>query len=190
MNTYRPYLNYSGAQLVELFEKDIDILNQLIRIKDELQFRKTSKASSLRIKVLARIKELEQNLNNGEKERIYPCSTCNKKLRLPIRTEKQRMICPNCKSFYLFFFDEHGNLILEKEYKETPEEEENPYTTLGISEDASFEEIKRIYKLRMKEYHPDKVENLGRKLRELAETEAKRINQAYDHLMDKFKGNG
>jgi DnaJ-domain-containing protein 1 len=38
----------------------------------------------------------------------------------------------------------------------------------------------------MAEYHPDKVANLGSKLRELAEEEAKKINAAYEFFRTKY----
>ena len=53
--------------------------------------------------------------------------------------------------------------------------------------DASEQEIKEAYRNKMKEYHPDKVANLGAKLRNLAEEESKEINRAYEDLL-KRKG--
>jgi hypothetical protein len=51
---------------------------------------------------------------------------------------------------------------------------------LGVGADASIDEIKTAWKTRMKEYHPDRVQTLGPKLRELAEAETKRLNEAYE----------
>ena len=44
------------------------------------------------------------------------------------------------------------------------------------------EEIKRAYRKQSKLYHPDKVSQLGRDLREMAENKTKDINRAYDML--------
>jgi DnaJ-class molecular chaperone len=57
--------------------------------------------------------------------------------------------------------------------------------TLGISEDATEDEIKDAYRHRMQQYHPDKVANLGTKLRDLAEEESKEINRAYEELLSR-----
>jgi DnaJ-class molecular chaperone len=56
------------------------------------------------------------------------------------------------------------------------------YDTLGVNAGARPDEIRLAYKRKMAEYHPDKVMSLGEKIRDAAEQEAKRINQAYDYL--------
>jgi DnaJ-domain-containing protein 1 len=56
------------------------------------------------------------------------------------------------------------------------------YTILGVRRGDSFDEIRRAYRDRMKEYHPDKVAGLGAELRELAERKAKEINMAFEEL--------
>ena len=56
------------------------------------------------------------------------------------------------------------------------------YAILGVSRSASQDDIKAAYRLRMKEYHPDKVAHLGPELRALAERKAKEINEAYETL--------
>ncbi len=50
---------------------------------------------------------------------------------------------------------------------------------LGVPADASLADIRRAYQLRIAEYHPDRVVNLGAELRELAERKSQAINAAY-----------
>lgn len=57
----------------------------------------------------------------------------------------------------------------------------NPYEVLGVSENASEEEIKKAYKELVKKYHPDKYQN--NPLADLAEEKLQEINEAYDILM-------
>lgn len=57
----------------------------------------------------------------------------------------------------------------------------NPYKTLGLSEGASKEEIKKAYKRLVKKYHPDKYAN--NPLSDLAEEKLEEINKAYNYLM-------
>ena len=53
---------------------------------------------------------------------------------------------------------------------------------LGISQTAGIEEIKSAYKQKIKEYHPDRVANLGDELKELAGKKTQEINGAYNFL--------
>ena len=58
------------------------------------------------------------------------------------------------------------------------------YTDLGVSRDATSEEIKRAYRKLMSENHPDKLaaKGLPASMREIAEERAREINAAYDLL--------
>jgi len=56
------------------------------------------------------------------------------------------------------------------------------YAVLGVSPDASSEEIKKAYKSACKKYHPDKVQHLGAEFRNVAEDKIKKINEAYSAL--------
>lgn len=57
---------------------------------------------------------------------------------------------------------------------------------LGLSGRVTFADIKSHYRERMREYHPDKVAALGPKLQELAESETKKINAAYEFFTAKY----
>lgn len=60
---------------------------------------------------------------------------------------------------------------------------QNPYAVLEIEPGASQEEIKAAYRRLAVQYHPDKVQHLGKDLQELAATRFKEIQQAYDFLV-------
>lgn len=59
---------------------------------------------------------------------------------------------------------------------------ERAYEILGLSSNASDEEIRAAYLKKIKEYHPDKVQNLGEEIRILAEKKTSEINQAYEYI--------
>lgn len=66
----------------------------------------------------------------------------------------------------------------------------NPYSVLGITKDASKEEIKKAYRKKAKEYHPDLHPNDPKAAEKMNE-----INEAYDMLCNPEKyqrqaGNG
>jgi len=66
-----------------------------------------------------------------------------------------------------------------------PEEEaeSDPYETLGIQPGASKGEIKAAYKKLAAQYHPDKVQHLGKEFQELAHNKFVAIQKAYDALV-------
>jgi molecular chaperone DnaJ len=64
----------------------------------------------------------------------------------------------------------------------------DPYSVLGVSSDASDEELKRAYRELARKYHPDNYQN--NPLSELAEEKMKEINEAYDAITKMRSGNG
>ena len=56
----------------------------------------------------------------------------------------------------------------------------DPYQILGVSRDASDEEIKKAYREMVKKYHPDNYANTP--MAEIAEEKMKEINDAYDRI--------
>jgi len=72
-------------------------------------------------------------------------------------------------------FDEHESFE-DEEYQEEPNEPW--YEVLGVSPDATQDEITSAYREKIKQYHPDRVSGLGEKLKALAESETQRLNAA------------
>lgn len=60
----------------------------------------------------------------------------------------------------------------------------NFYQLLELPDFASADEVKKAYRARSLQYHPDRVSALGPKLKALAESEMAVINQAYEQLGD------
>jgi curved DNA-binding protein CbpA len=58
------------------------------------------------------------------------------------------------------------------------------YERLEIDPGASAEEIKHAFRQQIARYHPDKVQHLGRELRELAATRTAELTEAYRVLSD------
>ena len=57
----------------------------------------------------------------------------------------------------------------------------NPYDVLGVSPNASDDEIKRVYRDLTRKYHPDA--NVNNPLADLAEEKFKEVQEAYDIIM-------
>jgi DnaJ-domain-containing protein 1 len=61
--------------------------------------------------------------------------------------------------------------------------EEDPYKILGVQYGSSKQEIKAAYKRLAVQYHPDRVQHLGKEFQELAHKRFVAIQKAYDALM-------
>jgi hypothetical protein len=64
----------------------------------------------------------------------------------------------------------------------------NPYQVLGVSPDASDEEIKKVYRDLARKYHPDKYRDSD--LADLASEKMKEINAAYEEIQKMRAGKG
>jgi len=60
------------------------------------------------------------------------------------------------------------------------------YATLGVSPDASFDEVKSAYRKKVTEYHPDKViaKGMPDEFVQFAETRFREIQEAYEAIRD------
>jgi DnaJ-class molecular chaperone len=58
----------------------------------------------------------------------------------------------------------------------------DPYEVLGVDRGEGFEEIRRRYKEKLLQYHPDRVLHLGREFQEMAERKAKEITEAFQKI--------
>ena len=64
----------------------------------------------------------------------------------------------------------------------------NPYEILGVSYDATDEEIKKAYRALSRKYHPDA--NVGNPNKDAYEEKFKEVQQAYKTIMDQRQGKG
>jgi len=56
----------------------------------------------------------------------------------------------------------------------------NWFRILDVGEHASREQIRAAYKRKISQYHPDKVNQMGQEIRELAGRKSQQINAAYE----------
>ena len=62
----------------------------------------------------------------------------------------------------------------------------NPYEVLGVSRNASIDEIKKAYRELSRKYHPDSY--VGNPLSSLAEEKFEQVQEAYDAIMKEKNG--
>ena len=58
---------------------------------------------------------------------------------------------------------------------------------LGIQGKVTGEQIKKAYRRRIAEYHPDKVQNMAPEIRKLAEQRTAELTEAYAYLKEKHR---
>ena len=63
----------------------------------------------------------------------------------------------------------------------------DPYKVLGVSRDASEDEIKQAYRKLAKKYHPDQYED--NPLKDVAAEKMEEVNAAYDEIISQRRGN-
>jgi DnaJ domain len=63
--------------------------------------------------------------------------------------------------------------------KDNAESDDDWIRILGVSQSATIEEVKKAYKMLIKQNHPDRVQGMSQPFKKLAEVETKKINAAY-----------
>ncbi len=69
----------------------------------------------------------------------------------------------------------------------SPPKTEDPYKVLGVHSGQPLIEIQRKYREELLQYHPDRVQHLGRELQELAEQKTKDLNQAFQRILQEHR---
>jgi hypothetical protein len=64
----------------------------------------------------------------------------------------------------------------------------DPYSILEVNRGEDLEEIRRRYKEKLLQYHPDRVQHLGKEFQDMAERRTKEITEAYQHILKEMEG--
>lgn len=116
------------------------------------------------------------------------CPACDKELLVPNPVPKGDAVCVKCRQRFRIKSDHFGNLQVllvtpsVPNNFSLPKNEKEAREVLSLLTDSGATMIRQAYKAKMRDYHPDKVNNLGKKIKNLAELESKRINRAYELL--------
>lgn len=68
----------------------------------------------------------------------------------------------------------------DRGHKANPSDETTWFQVLGIAPTATVDEIKSAYRAKVRQYHPDRVADLGVELRNIADKKMKELNAAYE----------
>lgn len=125
------------------------------------------------------------------RQRTIFCPVCSQQIRFNLPLSGNHAQCRKCTARFKLDVDANHNVYITEIKPPEPEQEpginsiEACFAILDISDDALPMDIRAAYKKRISEYHPDKVELLGGKIKQLAEEETRLINQAYAMLEER-----
>ena len=111
--------------------------------------------------------------NNGKSPLYYVGESLNEEI---IRTLFEQKMHSDTKRQSKDYQANRNNKQQYRNNATRPSYRGNAYAALGVSNDASSEEIKRAYRALAKQFHPDKNNNKA------AEEKFKEINNAYEYL--------
>lgn len=122
----------------------------------------------------------------------FRCGECRRKFRLRNLHGGARFDCPLCGAAYRTWADASGHVQVEPCGPDAPADLSpltvrplGSHAVLGVSPDASPDEIKQAYRRLMKEHHPDRVAGMNPASQAQAEERSKEINHAYAQLLGK-----
>lgn len=64
----------------------------------------------------------------------------------------------------------------------------DPYSILEVNRGEDLEEIRSRYKEKLLQYHPDRVQHLGKEFQDMAERRTKEITEAYQRILKERGG--
>ncbi len=132
--------------------------------------------------------------NKANDSKIIRCPYCKKKIRIRIPVRNRNGKCPACSGSFTIKEDNRGKIKVDKKestYKKTSTSSresfsiDDNYKILGVTAASTPDEVRTAYKMKIREYHPDRVAGLGEKLKKMADEESKKINKAYSELKAK-----
>jgi hypothetical protein len=77
----------------------------------------------------------------------------------------------------------------DRKFEEHQSPEERYMNIFGLKGNSTEDEIKKKYRELISQYHPDKVQHLGREFQQMAEYKIKEIQKAYDYFKQNYNIN-
>ena len=138
--------------------------------------------------------EQQKNKSNKESFKLISCPGCSVNIRIPTPVPTAIIRCKACNVRLSIKQDNHGNihvLLLNDTKQKGEQSSDMPMTLedaariLGVTIHDDLSIIKNAWRTLRGQYHPDKLNQMGDKLKELAEIESKKINKAYQILSNR-----
>ena len=114
-------------------------------------------------------------INFVKRQKYIVCPDCGKGYRIGETT------CPLCQ----INNKEKQKSNVRKKKKNVTEKKYG--TILGLKGKITISDFHKAYRKKIKENHPDKVANMGKEIKALAQQQTKEINEAYKYFINKYK---
>lgn len=134
----------------------------------------------------------DSHKGRNESSIVLPCPECGVRMRLSSFNDGSVGRCGKCKAPFLVKSDGDGKFWLEAASEQDQFSSEDSSSglseiadalfLLGLEVGATSKEIKNAYRIRMSQYHPDKVQGLGDKIKKIALEETQSLNSAIETL--------
>ena len=130
----------------------------------------------------------------------FKCVDCNTGIRLRLQYDQGVYRCPSCKTEYRTIQGGGEPSVLlvvptslrrgqssdtASKKKPMPPDVRSSLVAFALGEEATFDDVRRAYRVHIKQYHPDLVANLGPEIRKVAEKRTKEFNAAYQ-ILERF----
>jgi DNA-directed RNA polymerase subunit RPC12/RpoP len=117
----------------------------------------------------------------------FVCVACHTTIRIRGSAKGGTLKCPICGARLNVKVVEGKPLVTQEKEPSPPVENveqglPTPHHILGLTANCTPQEIKAAYRRRLKEYHPDRVADMGKEIQMLAEKKTKEINWAFEQL--------
>lgn len=120
----------------------------------------------------------------------FTCGICSSSLSVKLARSAYSHRCPQCKTIYKVTLQQtrpYVYLIMpviekeaaQEECREVPRDVAESLAFFGLKADVRPDEVKKSYKHKISQYHPDKVAHMAPEFREIAEEKSKEINRHY-----------
>jgi DnaJ-domain-containing protein 1 len=127
-------------------------------------------------------------LKSNPNQRVITCPSCSQQIRFIIPISGNKAQCRKCTAQFKLEVDARGNVYITEIKLPEPDKGiktlDECFEILEIDPDAIPMDIKAAYRKKILEYHPDRVESLGTKIKHVAEEETRRLNAAYAMLQE------
>lgn len=132
------------------------------------------------------------------KEVSFQCAFCTATLSINLVNIDKENRCPRCKTIYKLTVQQSNPVVVliipqidnshQKAWTNIPQEILDLLKYFDLSSDCESEDIKKAYKKKITQYHPDKVSHLAPEFKVIAEEKTKEINKCYKTLMQWKQG--